>query len=346
MDIKLEPDERAVLLRWKKRADEYFLVRFKAEAVLYASEGVPAEIIARMVERSAKTVKGWLRDWRHRRLGSVVTGHAENENASKLTHEQKEKVKEALAAKPSESGIPVEFWDVPALENLIKTRFGVEYESDSSFHLLMKFCGMSFKLADLFDKRRDEDAITARMAEVRQQVTKLMDEGAEVFAADEVRVEHEAETRRMWLPIGARTKVYVDRQRAAMSFFGALNLRTGKVDIRRFEGNQNTEQTILALDRLQRAYPGKKLAIVWDNASWHKSKELRKYLGEGNLFENITLIHLPPYAPEHNPIEHVWNNAKEAIANIQREMPDLTFSAFESHIRGRVFEYDFEHLST
>lgn len=344
MDITLESGERSVLLRWKKRADEFILVRFKAEAVLYASEGVPAEIIARMVERSEKTVKGWLRDWRHRRLGAVVTGHAENENASKLTHEQKAQVKEALAAKPSESGIPVEFWDVPALENLVKTRFGVEYESDSSFHLLMKFCGMSFKLADPFDKRREEDAIAARMVEIRQQVTKLLNEGAEVFAADEVRVEHEAETRRMWLPSGVRTKVYVDRGRAAMSFFGALNLRTGKVELRRVEGNQNTEQTILALDRLQCAYPGKKLAIVWDNASWHKSKELRKYLGKGNLFENITLIQLPPYAPEHNPVEHVWNSAKEAIANIQREVPDLTFSAFESHIKSRVFEYDFERL--
>lgn len=83
---------------------------------------------------------------------------------------------------------------------------------------------------------------------------------------------------------------------------------------------------------------------MWDNASWHKSKELKKHLGEGNLFENITLIQLPPYAPEHNPVEHVWNNAKEAIANIQRETSDLTFGAFESHIRSRMFEYDFEHL--
>lgn len=344
MDIDLESDERSVLLRWKKRADEFILVRFKAEAVLYASEGVPAEIIARMVERSEKTVKGWLRDWRHRRLGSVVTGHAQNENAAKLTREQKEQVKEALEAKPSESGVPVQFWDVPALKKLVTIRFGAEYGSDSSLRLLMKFCGMSFKLADPFDKRRDEEAIAARMAEIRQQVRRLLDEGAEVFAADEVRVEHEAEMRRMWLPVGARTKVYVDRDRAAMSFFGALNLRSGKVELSRIEGKQDTGQIILALDRLQRAYPGKRIAIVWDNASWHKSKELKKHLDEGNLFENITLIQLPPYAPEHNPVEHVWNDAKEAIANIQRETPDLTFGAFESHIRSRMLEHDFEHL--
>ncbi len=261
---------------------------------MLASKDVGTDVIAAMVDRSEKTVKGWLRDWRARRLGSVATGHANNENAAKLTRVQKEEVRAALEAKPSESGIPVEFWDVPALENLVTIRFDVEYRSDSSFHLLMKFCGMSFKLPDPFDKRRDEEAITARMAEVRDQVAGLLAAGVEVFTADEVRVEHEAEMRRTWLPIGARTKVYVNRKRDAKSFFGALNLRTGKMTTYRIDGNQNTGQTIFALDRLRRAYPGKKIAIVWDNAGWHKSKELMKWFGKGQQFEDVTLIRLPP----------------------------------------------------
>ncbi|RLP06245.1 hypothetical protein [Propionibacterium australiense] len=36
---------------------------------------------------------------------------------------------------------------------------------------------------------------------------------------------------------------------------------------------------------------------------------------------------LPPYAPGHNPIEHVWNTA-----NIHHETPDQTFGAFASYI--------------
>ncbi|WP_035297631.1 hypothetical protein [Actinocatenispora sera] len=74
----------------------------------------------------------------------------------------------------------------------------------------------------------------------------------EVFAADEVRVEHEAEARRMWSLVGQRTKLYVDRQREAMSFFEALNLKTGKVGIEWIDGQQNTAQTIGVLARVQR----------------------------------------------------------------------------------------------
>ena len=203
---------------------------------------------------------------------------------------------------------------------------------------------MSFKRPDPFDKHRDEQAITRRMAEVKAQVKDLLDAGWEVYAADEVRLEHEAETRRMWLPRGQRTKPSVDRQKTSQSFFGALSLTSKKVKLYPVEGNQNTEQTILALDRLQRETREEKIAVVLDNARFHHAKMLTGLHEPGQLLERITPIHLPPYAPDHNPVEHVWNTAKNNIANIQRETPEETFGAFASHITGRTFDHDFEHL--
>lgn len=73
---------------------------------------------------------------------------------------------------------------------------------------------MSFKLPDPFDKRCDEKAITQRMAQIRAEVAGLLAGGWEVYTVDEVRVEHEAETRRMWLSKGKRTKIHVDRTRS------------------------------------------------------------------------------------------------------------------------------------
>lgn len=344
MTVTVEYSEWEVLQNWKRGAGSFVLVRLKAEAIMLAFEEVPFGVISRFVDRSVSTVQSWLRDWQDSRLASVVTGHAGNENAAKLTSGQKEEVRRALACPPSDSGVPAEFWDVPALETLLSMRFGVEYESDSSLHLLMKFCGMSFKYPDAFDKRRDEQDVSRRMTEVRDQVSELLEAGYEVFAADEVRLEHEAETRRVWLPAGVRTKIHVDREKAAQSYFGALNLRSGKVHLERIEGQQNAEQMIHVLARFQRAHPGSKIAIVWDNAAWHRAKELMKLFEPGQIFDNITLIRLPPYAPDHNPVEHVWNQGKAATANIQRETPAHTFSAFEDYIRGRCFQYDFENL--
>ena len=139
----------------------------------------------------------------------------------------------------------------------------------------MRFLGMSFKLPNPFNKRHDEKAIARRIAEIRRQVNDLLEEGWEVYTVDEVRVEHEAETRRMWLPKGKRTKLYVDRKKASQSFFGALSLTTKKMRIYPIEGNQNAEQITLMMDRLARETDeGKKIAVVLDNARFHHAKAL------------------------------------------------------------------------
>ena len=344
MQVEVIPEETAVLIRWKKRPDNHVLVQMKAEAILYASEGVGIDIIAKMVERTERTVQEWLADWQATRMCSVLTGHAGNQNAAKLTRDQKQELKKILAQPPSQTGIHAEFWDVPAIRDVVKILFDAEHQSDSSYQLLLRFCGLSLELPDPFDKHRNEKAITRRMTEVKTQVKALLDAGWEVYTADEVRLEHEAETRRMQPPKGQRTKLSVDRQKTSQSFFGALSLTSKKVKLYPIEGNQNTEQTILALERLQRETETEKIAVVLDNARFHHAKALTALYEPGQLLERITPVFLPPYAPDHNPVEHVWNAAKNNIANIQHETPEETFGAFASYIASRTFDYDFEHF--
>lgn len=45
--------------------------------------------------------------------------------------------------------------------------------------------------------------------------------------------------------------------------------------------------------------PGAHAILILDGAGWHDIRALR-------VPENITLLTLPPYAPELNPIENVW----------------------------------------
>ena len=175
--------ETAVLVRWKKRSDNHVLVRMKAEAVLYASEGVSISIIAKTVERTERTVLEWLAEWRATRMCSVLTGHAGNQNAAKLTRAQKEELKAILAQPPSQTGVHAEFWDVPAMREVVKILFDVEYQADSSYQLLLRLCGLSLELPDPFDEHRNEKAITRRMAEVKAQVKSLLDQGWEAHTA-------------------------------------------------------------------------------------------------------------------------------------------------------------------
>lgn len=48
--------------------------------------------------------------------------------------------------------------------------------------------------------------------------------------------------------------------------------------------------------------------ILMDGAGWHINKELK-------IPDNITLVKLPPYAPELNPIENIWQYLKDNYLN-------------------------------
>lgn len=58
------------------------------------------------------------------------------------------------------------------------------------------------------------------------------------------------------------------------------------------------------------------LALLWDNASSHKSKTVKEYLAQQNqIHPRIWLANTPPYSPELNPIELLWGYAKKKLAN-------------------------------
>ena len=63
-----------------------------------------------------------------------------------------------------------------------------------------------------------------------------------------------------------------------------------------------------------------------DGAGWHRSDALKAP-------DNIYLLKLPPYAPELNPIEHVWDELREKFFH-NRVFKSL--DALEDHLAGAL----------
>ena len=131
--VGVAPQETAVLVGWRRRSGSRVLAGMKAEAVLHASRGADAGVIAETVERTERTVQEWPTEWWATRMRRVLTGHAGNQNAAELTRTQKEELKAILAQPPSRTGVRAEFWDVPAIRDVVKTLSDVEYQADSSY---------------------------------------------------------------------------------------------------------------------------------------------------------------------------------------------------------------------
>ena len=78
--------------------------------------------------------------------------------------------------------------------------------------------------------------------------------------------------------------------------------------------------------RIERTKTGK--IIIMDNATFHKGKEIKELIEK----RKCTLLYLPPYSPERNPIEHYWAVLKRAVKHFRKTISDITESIILSAI--------------
>ncbi|MFG2514353.1 transposase [Streptomyces sp. NPDC048584] len=89
----------------------------------------------------------------------------------------------------------------------------------------------------------------------------------------------------------------------------------------REKGFRAREFAALLTDTYRRL--GAPLIVVWDNASTHHAKALREFCDRNSDW--LTIVKLPPYAPDLNPVEGVWAHVKKSLANLApRAIEDLT----------------------
>lgn len=120
---------------------------------------------------------------------------------------------------------------------------------------------------------------------------------------DEARFGRIADIRRCWAPRPVRPLCQAMLTHEYTYAYGAVDVCTGEMDTLILP-RVNTECMQIFLNEVAARHPHERIVMVIDGAGWHKSAAL-------TAPENIYLLQLPPYAPELNPIEHVWDELRE-----------------------------------
>ncbi|HEX5406596.1 MAG TPA: transposase [Pseudonocardiaceae bacterium] len=58
---------------------------------------------------------------------------------------------------------------------------------------------------------------------------------------------------------------------------------------------------------------GGPIVVIWDNLNTHRSAAMRELIAARDW---LHVIRLPAYAPELNPVEHVWSHVKRGLGNL------------------------------
>ena len=116
---------------------------------------------------------------------------------------------------------------------------------------------------------------------------------------DEARVGQRGTLTRVWAPRGTRPRALRDHRRNSVYLFGAVCPERG-MGAAVVLPHVNVDAMAIHLAEISHhVIEGAHAVLVLDQAGWHTSRKLQ-------VPQNISLLSLPPYAPELNPIENVW----------------------------------------
>jgi putative transposase len=135
---------------------------------------------------------------------------------------------------------------------------------------------------------------------------------------------------RMGAPRGDQPEIPAPGQNTKKVVYGGVNYATGRITCT-VADTQSGWNFIAFLVVWLRAYAGRKIRLVCDNARFHHTQAVQAFLAQHA--DRITLFWLPPYCPSLNLIERLWGHRKRTLlANVLFRTLDDLVAAFHTGV--------------
>lgn len=278
----------------KKEKDIHIKGRLLFINQLYLDDSVP-EACERMCISPA-TGYEWLKAWNEKGYEGLNPDFAGG-RPSKLTNQQKGQLKERLSKGN---------WLTTQVRALIKRDFGVSYSIRQVIRILREF-GMNYAKPYVQDYRKPDNAEELLKESIRESVKDLPNDAVVGFL-DEARPQTTDNRQRVWSFGKPKVRKNTAKYRANTFGFYPIN---GK-EVVEFEENSRINSLKDFLRKVRDKNPGRHVLAFADNFATHKAAEIKRFAES----IGITILLIPKYSPDLNPIEFIWKSIRRIISGI------------------------------
>lgn len=141
------------------------------------------------------------------------------------------------------------------------------------------------------------------------------DSQIEIWFQDETRVGQQGSLSRIWAKTGTRPRVVRQQQFLSSYIYGAVcpQRKVGAALVMPYANSYCMSEHLNEIS--QHIQENSHAVVIVDQARWHTSKQLA-------IPHNISLLPLPPYSPELNAQENIWQWIKD------KHLSNRVFSSF------------------
>jgi transposase len=308
---QLEKDEEIASLKFLINSNPDARELKRALAVLMVIEGHPYRIISQTLCVSEFFIGHWKKAFKAEGVEGLKLGYQGKKGY--LSPDRLAKTIEWLTNK--------KYWHLDDLVNYLDLEHNVIYKSKQSYYDLFSSARISWKKSVKTNPKFDEELVKKKTIEINNFLARNSSEIESgemiVFFIDECHLLNGDICGYVWGRTNSKVEVPIKNEKERQTYFGALNYKTKEFTCQAYPAG-NGESTVEFVKYLQCKHPECKIVLIWDGASYHKFGIFKDFLELVNQ-ENpqnkwlITCILFAPNAPQQNPVEDVWLQAKNFL---------------------------------
>ena len=286
--------------------DHRTLTELRKRGVAAVQDGESPDSVAAALAVNLRTVYRWLAQYRQGGWGKL-DARKRGGRPPKLDGRALRWIYKTVMDKtPFQLNFPFALWTATMLQVLILDRYGVRL-SRSSVSRLLHQLGLSAQRPLWRAYQQNPEAVQRWLAEDFPAIQRRAKrEGAQVFFADEAGVRSDYHNGTTWGKRGQTPIVSSTGARFGINLISAVSAQ-GELRFMITKGRMTAAVFIDFLKRLLVKATGP-VFVIADGHSTHRAKLVQRFVAtqQGRL----ALFILPPYSPELNPDEYVWNDLK------------------------------------
>lgn len=306
--IELKHAHRKV--REKRLAD-------RIKAVLYLNYGLTYSDIARLLLFDEVTIRRYVKSFKKKGLNGLLEFHYSGGQA-KLTKAQELELKNHLIDSPHI------YLTAKEVASFVRHHYQVNYSVIGVTKLLHRL-GFVYKKPKLIPAKADRIKQQQFLDEYFKLKAHLEDKD-QIYFLDATHPTYNTRPSMGWILKGTEKLIKSNTGRSRLNLNGALNGKTHEIVIREDE-KINSISTINLLDAILDKHPQGRIYLIWDNARYYYSRQVRNYLrGHPRLIPRF----LPSYSPNLNLIERLWRlfHQKTLYNHYYETFPDFKQAVF------------------
>jgi transposase len=272
--------------------------------IILAMIGYTAPAIAMSLGLSRRICQRWVYRFNEQGLDGLNDLRG-GEPQSPLTPEQEAMVCERIERGPTLDDEVCSLRGID-FQRILSQEFGV-WRSLASVYNLLHRLGYSYlrprprhRRADAEAQEKFKNELPARLQAIAAQHS---GQRVRVYFQDESRFGQQGTTTNVWARRGSRPTAVRQTEYQYLWVLGAVCPETGHAE-GLLSPCLNTQIVNTFLEQFSRTIAEQEHAVmIWDGAGFHTSHAL-------HVPDNVTLVQLPAYSPELNPIENLWHYLK------------------------------------